>query len=111
MFSNVRECAGKVLKLFLKDVWCIFNKKKKKGAQITIKILEFPSIHAHYQTMLNTCYVFLILLILICYDFYFFFFFFASYLDLRCTTCNDVLDAIEKTNKNYPRANCNKLTK
>ena len=40
-----------------------------------------------------------------------FFFFFASYLDLRCTTCNDVLDAIEKTNKNYPRANFNKLTK
>ena len=36
---------------------------------------------------------------------------FASNLDLRCTTHNDVLGAIEKTKKNYPQANFNKLTK
>ena len=36
---------------------------------------------------------------------------FASNLDLRCTTHNDVLGSIEKTKKNYPQANFNKLTK
>ena len=36
---------------------------------------------------------------------------FASNLDLRCTTRDDVLDAIEKTKKKYPQANFNTLTK
>ena len=38
------------------------------------------------------------------------FFFFAAYLDLRCTTRNDVLEAMEKTRNNYPEANFNPLT-
>ena len=32
-------------------------------------------------------------------------------LDLRCTTHDEVLDAIEKTKKKYPQANFNRLTK
>ena len=32
-------------------------------------------------------------------------------IDLRCTTHDDVLDAIEKTKKKYPQANFNRLTK
>ena len=34
----------------------------------------------------------------------------AVYLDLRCTTRNDVLEAMEKTRNNYPEANFNPLT-
>ena len=37
--------------------------------------------------------------------------FFSPNLDLRCTTHDDVLDAIEKTKNNYPQANFNRLTK
>ena len=32
-------------------------------------------------------------------------------IDLRCTTHDNVLDAIEKTKKKYPQANFNQLTK
>ena len=39
-----------------------------------------------------------------------FFFFLVVYLDLRCTTRNDVLEAMEKTRNNYPEANFNPLT-
>ena len=38
-------------------------------------------------------------------------FIFFPNLDLRCTTCDEVLDAIEKTKKRYLQANFNKLTK
>ena len=34
----------------------------------------------------------------------------AVYLDLRCTTWNDVLEAMEKARNNYPEANFNPLT-
>ena len=37
--------------------------------------------------------------------------YFVPNIDLRCTTCDDVLDAIEKTKKKYPQANFNRLTK
>ena len=37
-------------------------------------------------------------------------FFLAVYLDLRCTTRNDVLEAMKKTRNNYPEANFNPLT-
>ena len=48
---------------------------------------------------------------LICFCFFFLsFFFLAVYLDLRCTTRNDVLEAMEKTKNNYPEANFNPLT-
>ena len=42
--------------------------------------------------------------------FCFCFFFLAVYLDLRCTTRNDVLEAMEKKRNNYPEANFNPLT-
>ena len=37
--------------------------------------------------------------------------FFSPNLDLRCTTHDDVLDTKEKTKKQYPQANFNRLTK
>ena len=42
--------------------------------------------------------------------FFFCFFVLAVYLDIRCTTRNDVLEAMEKTRNNYPEANFNPLT-
>ena len=38
-------------------------------------------------------------------------FIFSPNLDLRCTTHDAFLDAIEKTKKKYPQANFNRLTK
>ena len=38
-------------------------------------------------------------------------FYFFPNIDLRCTTHDDVPDAIEKTKKKYPKANFNRLTK
>ena len=52
----------------------------------------------------------LCLLIINFWFFFFGFFFWAVYLDLRCTTRNDVLEAMEKTRNNYPEANFNALT-
>ena len=49
--------------------------------------------------------------IFICYAFACFLNFFYPDLDLRCTTCDEVLDAIENTKKKYPQANFNRLTK
>ena len=40
-----------------------------------------------------------------------FLFCFFPCLDLRCTTHDEVLDAIEKAKNNFPQANFNKLTK
>ena len=39
------------------------------------------------------------------------FLFLKTNLDLRCTTNDEVLDAIEKTKNDYPHANFNRLTK
>ena len=38
------------------------------------------------------------------------FFLFFAYLDLRCTTCDAVLEAIEITKNSFPPANFNPLT-
>ena len=46
---------------------------------------------------------------LICFFFFAYLCFFA-YLDLRCTTCDDVLEAIEKIKNNNPHANINPNT-
>ena len=43
--------------------------------------------------------------------FFFFAFLFSAYLDLRCTTWDEVLEVIEKTRNNYPQANFNSLAK
>ena len=48
---------------------------------------------------------------MLCFCFALFFLFFIPNLDLRCTTHDEVIDAIEKTKKKYPHANFNKLTK
>ena len=47
---------------------------------------------------------FIIMLILICFAFalLYLFIFFIPNLDLRCTTHDEVIDAIEKTKKNTP---------
>ena len=37
--------------------------------------------------------------------------YFFPNLDLRCTTCDEVLDAIEKTKQKYCEVNFNRLTK
>ena len=37
--------------------------------------------------------------------------FYFAYLDLRCTTQDEVLEAIEKIKNNYPKATFNPLTK
>ena len=42
---------------------------------------------------------------------FFCFAFFSAYLDLRCTTQDEVLQAIERTKRNYPESNLNSLTK
>ena len=60
--------------------------------------------------MLNICYAcfnyccFYNLLCLACFIFF-------PNLDLRCTTHDEVIEAIEKTKTRYPQANFNKVTK
>ena len=57
-----------------------------------------------FPLFFNFCYA--------CYFFkYFFCLFYFAYLDLGCTTQDEVLEAIEKTKNDYPQATFNPLTK
>ena len=52
----------------------------------------------------------LLICLLFFFSFFFFFFFFAASLDLRCTTQDELIKAIEKTKKYYTHSNFNSLT-